>query len=82
MVRSRLARRGKHKRPFYRVVATSSRSPRDGKFLEVLGTFDPLVESGGVRLNTERINEWLKKGAQASATVKSLLRQSARTVTG
>ena len=59
----RLSRRGSKKRPFYRVVATDSRSPRDGKFLEVLGTYDPLKEQDQFKLDAEKAQSWIKKGA-------------------
>ncbi len=75
-VRLRLARGGRHKRPFYRVVAADARMPRDGRFLEVLGTFDPLKNPAMPELKQERVLEWLKKGAQPSVTVRTLLRRS------
>ncbi|NIP99066.1 MAG: 30S ribosomal protein S16, partial [Nitrospinaceae bacterium] len=62
----RLSRRGAKKRPFYRVVATDSRSPRDGKFLEVLGTYDPLKAEDQVHIDTDKAQSWLKKGALPS----------------
>ena len=76
MVRLRLARGGRHKRPFYRVVAADSRMPRDGRFLEVLGTFDPLKNPAMPELKQERVLDWLRKGAQPSVTVRTLLRRS------
>ncbi len=72
----RLARGGRHKRPFYRVVAADSRMPRDGRFLEVVGTYDPLKESGVPELKQERVLAWLSKGAQPSVTVRTLLRRA------
>ncbi len=78
MVRIRLSRLGKHKRPFYRIVVAESHFPRDGRFLEVLGTYDPLAKEGGLNFNTERMNEWVQKGAQASPVVKDLARKVAR----
>lgn len=72
----RLARGGRHKRPFYRVVAADSRMPRDGRFLEVVGTYDPLTEAGLPELKQERVLDWLNKGAQPSVTVRSLLRRA------
>ena len=72
MIKIRLARLGRKKRPFYRVVATNSRSPRDGKFLEILGTYDPLQEPSVVSINMEKLNEWVKKGAQLSNRVQKL----------
>ena len=72
MIKIRLARLGRKKRPFYRVVATNSRSPRDGKFLEILGTYDPLQEPSKVSINMDKLNEWVKKGAQLSNRVQHL----------
>ncbi|MBT3795106.1 30S ribosomal protein S16 [bacterium] len=72
MIKIRLARLGRKKRPFYRVVATNSRSPRDGKFLEILGTYDPLQEPSVVSINMEKLNDWVKKGAQLSNRVQKL----------
>ena len=72
----RLSRRGAKKRPFYRVVAADSRCPRDGKFLEVLGTYDPLKEEDAIKLNAEKAQDWLKKGAQPSRTVASLFKKA------
>ena len=74
-VRIRLSRIGKHKRPFYRIVVAENRFSRDGRFLEILGTFDPLVKEKGIKLDADKMNTWLKKGAQASDTVKDLFRK-------
>lgn len=76
MVRLRLTRGGRHKRPFYRIVAADSRKPRDGRYLEVLGTYDPLKTPAAVEVKQERILDWLKKGAQPSVTVHHLLRKA------
>ncbi|MCZ6780236.1 MAG: 30S ribosomal protein S16 [Nitrospirae bacterium] len=75
-VRLRLTRTGRHKRPFYRVVAADSRMPRDGRFLEVLGTYDPLKNPAVTELKKERVLDWLRKGAQPTVTVRTLLRRS------
>ena len=75
-VRIRLARVGATKRPSYRVVAIDGRKPRDGRALEILGFYDPLTEPATVRLEGERIREWIGKGAQPSETVVKLLRQA------
>ncbi len=75
-VRLRLARAGRHKRPFYRVVAADARMPRDGRFLEVVGTYDPLKNPAVSELKQERVLDWLRKGAQPSVTVRTLLRRS------
>jgi small subunit ribosomal protein S16 len=56
-------------------VVADGRFPRDGRFLEVVGTFDPLAKDNGIKLDTEKVNNWLKKGAQATDTVKDLLRR-------
>jgi small subunit ribosomal protein S16 len=75
-VRIRLARVGATKRPSYRVVAIDGRKPRDGRALEILGFYYPLTEPATVKLEGERIREWISKGAQPSETVVKLLRQS------
>ena len=78
-VKIRLARAGAKKRPFYRIVATDSRSPRDGSFLEKLGTYDPLQPSDSDRrvvLNEERIRHWLGHGAQVTDRVARFLDQA------
>ena len=76
MVRLRLTRGGRHKRPFYRIVAADSRKPRDGRYIEVLGTYDPLKTPAVVDLKQERVLEWLKQGAQPSVTVHHLLKKA------
>lgn len=75
MVRIRLTRKGARNSPFYRVVVADSRSPRDGRFIESLGYYDPTVNPQVVRLNAERARHWLDLGAEPSGTVMSLLRQ-------
>lgn len=74
MVVIRLARGGAKKRPFYRVVAADQRMPRDGRFIEQIGTFNPRVEKGQINLEIERIEHWLKVGARPSNTVKGLIK--------
>ena len=74
MVKLRLARMGRKKRPFYRVVAADSKSPRDGKFIEILGTYNPMTKPSTVNLKRERIEYWIGVGAQPSDTVKRLLK--------
>ncbi len=71
----RLARAGSRNRPFYRIVVADSRTPRDGKFIEKLGTYDPLKEPYEVVLKEDRIKEWLKRGAQPTETVKHLIKK-------
>ena len=80
MVRLRLTRMGRKKRPFYRIVAAVSRSPRDGRNLEVLGHYNPLVEEDGLKMNLDRVDYWLGVGASPSDTVKNLI-ERARTAT-
>lgn len=75
MVKLRLKRMGAKKRPSYRIVATESNSPRDGRFIEQVGFYDPLTEPATVTLNEERVKHWLSVGAQPSDTVRSLLRK-------
>lgn len=75
-VRMRLKRMGAKKAPFYRVVVADSRSPRDGKFIEEIGYFDPTKEPAIIKINGEKALEWIKKGAQPSETVKSLLNKA------
>lgn len=74
MVKIRLARFGAKKRPFYRIVAADSQGKRDGRYIELLGTYDPLKDPPEVRLNAERIKYWVSVGAQATSTVASLLK--------
>ena len=74
-VKIRLARYGAKKRPFYRIVVTDSESPRDGRFLEKVGTYDPKFDPAKVTMNADRIRYWMDKGAIPSATVKSLLKR-------
>ena len=73
MVKIRLQRFGAHKAPQYRIVAADSRSPRDGKFLEILGTYNPLTDPATVTLKADKIQAWIKNGAQPTATVKNIL---------
>ena len=75
-VHLRLTRCGRHKRPFYRVVAADSRMPRDGRFLEVVGTYDPLKTTDKAEFKQERVLDWLQKGAQPTNPVRALLRQA------
>lgn len=75
MVRLRLQRHGAKKRPFYRLVAADKRAARDGRFIENLGTFDPLQEPPVLRLNKERIDYWLSVGASPSETAAALIKK-------
>ena len=71
----RLTRGGGKKNPFYRVVAADTRSPRDGRFIEQLGIYDPLREPAEFRVDSERLNHWLSVGARPSQTVYELIRE-------
>ncbi len=75
MLSIRLRRTGSTKRPYYRVVVADSRSWRDGRFVEVLGHYDPRRDPAVVKIDSERANYWLGKGAKASDTVRSLLKR-------
>ena len=70
----RLARFGKKKRPFYRVIVTEKTRPRNGRFVEIIGTYDPLKKPAAIELDRERAHYWISKGAQPSDTVRSFLR--------
>lgn len=72
-VKLRLQRFGANKRPFYRVVAADSRSPRDGRFLEIVGTYNPVTQPAQVKINEEKVLKWLGNGATPTDTVRSLL---------
>ena len=75
-VRIRLRRIGTHKKPFYRLVVADSRSPRDGRFIEMIGTYDPLKKPAAIKVDQAKAIDWLKKGAIPSDTVKTLLSKS------
>lgn len=74
-VKIRLTRMGSKKRPFYRVVVADSRAPRDGKFIDQIGTFNPLIEGEQVKLDAEKAKKWLDNGAQPTDTVKALFKK-------
>ena len=74
-VKIRLARHGAHKQPFYRIVVADKESPRDGRYLETVGTYNPLPDPAEVSLKGDRIKYWLEKGATPTDTVKSLLKK-------
>ena len=78
MVKIRLARHGAKKRPFYRIVAADSRSPRDGRFLERLGSYDPTQDPALIEIKQGRLAEWLKNGAQPTGTVARLIKKAGR----
>ena len=76
MVKIRLKRMGAHKKPFYRVVVADSRTPRNGKFIEEIGTYDPLKNPAEIKIDNEAAQKWLANGAQPTDTVKALLKNS------
>ncbi|RLB42956.1 MAG: 30S ribosomal protein S16 [Deltaproteobacteria bacterium] len=74
-VRIRLARMGAKKKPFYRLVAADSEAPRDGRFLEILGYYDPMKDPAEVKIHEEKVNYWLSKGAGVSDSARALLKK-------
>ncbi len=72
----RLRREGAKNRPYYKVVVADSRSPRDGKFIEIIGTYDPKVKGDNSTLKVDRVEHWIARGAQPSDTVRSLLKKN------
>lgn len=74
-VKIRLRRMGAKKKPFYRIVVADSRSPRDGRFIEQIGTYNPLTEPAEVKIDEEKALDWMSKGAQPSDTVRNLFSQ-------
>jgi len=74
-VKIRLTRKGTKKKPFYRIVAADIECPRDGKFLELLGTYNPMVEPAAITLKEDRVKYWLGEGAIPTTTVQSLLKK-------
>ncbi len=75
-VRIRLARHGRKRNPFFRLVVADSRSPRDGRFIEQLGTYDPMQDPAEIKVDDERALHWLKNGALPSDTARGLLRKA------
>ena len=75
-VKLRLRRMGSKQRPFYRIVASDSRSPRDGRFIEIIGTYNPILKENNVTIDEEKVVKWINYGAQPTDTVKSLLSKS------
>ena len=82
MVKIRLRRMGAKKNPFYRVVVADSRSPRDGRFIEEIGTYNPLASPSEIVIDVERADYWIKNGAQPTDTVRALLKKASATNTG
>jgi small subunit ribosomal protein S16 len=75
-VKIRLRRMGAKKKPFYRIVVADSRSPRDGRFIEELGTYDPLKDPSEINVDSEKAKKWIADGAQPTDTVKALLKKA------
>ena len=75
-VKMRLRRRGAKKAPFYRVIVADSRSPRDGRFIEEIGYYNPLTEPAEIKIDAEKAKKWLGNGAQPTETVKALFKKS------
>ena len=76
MVKIRLQRQGKKKAPFYHIVVADSRSPRDGKIIEQLGTYNPMVEPSEIKIDKEKVEKWIKNGARPTDTVKALIEKA------
>ena len=75
-VKIRLARHGAKKRPYYRIVVADSRSPRDGRFIEEVGRYNPCVEPSLVKFDMDKVDQWIKNGAQPTDTVAALLKRA------
>ena len=73
-VKIRLARRGRKKKPFYHIIIADSRSPRDGRFIEKIGSYNPLTSPATIEIDREKAFDWMQKGAQPTETVRSILR--------
>ena len=76
MVKIRLRRMGAKKAPYYRIVVADSHFPRDGRFIEEIGTYNPLTEPAEIKVDSERVLTWIKNGAQPTDTVKNLLKRA------
>ena len=76
MVKIRLQRFGKKKAPFYHIVVADSRSPRDGRIIEQIGTYDPMTNPSTIKLDKEKTDKWIKNGAKPTDTVKALIEQA------
>lgn len=76
MVKIRLRRMGAKKAPYYRIIVADSRSPRDGRCIEEIGTYDPLTEPASIAVDAEKAQQWIKNGAQPTDTVKALLKKA------
>jgi small subunit ribosomal protein S16 len=71
----RMSRHGAKKKPFYRIVVSDQRFPRDGRYIEQVGTYDPRLNNGAIKLDREKIDAWIKKGAKPSQTVSELIKK-------
>ena len=78
MVKVRLQREGKKKAPFYHIVVADSRSPRDGKIIEQIGTYDPMTEPSTIVLDNAKVEQWIKNGAKPTETVKKLIEKASK----
>ena len=76
MVKIRLKRMGAHKKPFYRVVVADSRAPRDGRFIEEIGVYNPISDPAEIKIDVERAQYWIKNGAQPTDTARALLKKA------
>ena len=76
MVKIRLQRQGKKRAPFYHIVVADSKSPRDGKIIEKIGTYDPMTKPSTIVLDKEKLEQWIKNGAQPTETVKALIKNA------
>jgi small subunit ribosomal protein S16 len=76
-VRIRLTRLGRKKKPFYRIIVADGESPRDGKFLDILGTYDPLQNPAVIKIDNDKLQDWIGRGALPTTTVKSLIKKAA-----
>jgi small subunit ribosomal protein S16 len=81
-VKIRLQRTGAKKKPFYRIVVANSEAPREGRFLEIVGTYNPLTEPATVTIKEDKIREWLTRGAQVTGTVRNILKKEGITANG
>lgn len=75
-VKIRLTRLGDKKAPFYRVIVADSRAPRDGKFIDIIGTYNPLTDPAEIKIDAEKASKWIKNGATPTETAKAILRKS------
>lgn len=75
-VRIRLTRLGRKKKPFYRIIVADSECKRDGKFLDIVGTYDPLQDPAAIKIDNDKLQEWMGRGALPTTTVKSLIKKA------